>query len=854
MVILGPDSDRTAASGEAQQPATGPADTGTNWVYARGVLAYYKAGWQGVIPAWGPGDKRPVAGFTGDKNYGVYPSVDQIIAWCQTTKSDANLLLRLSPTLIGIDKDAYAGKTGARAMAEGERRWGTPPPTWRSTSRIECPNGSGIYIFTVPEGWRGRGEISFGELAIGDVEVIQHHHRTVCAWPSVHPKTGNVYRWLNPDGELVPDGVVPPAEGHPELPLEWLKGLANTKANRARERRRATKDDDDNDLPLADLSALLTDGRMSKDVGARVAQALQSVAEGTRRHESTRNAVLRLMGMGAKGHAGVGFAIRELNRRFVEVVGPQRDGGTDEADHEFNRLVLGAARLLDEGEQEAEGDVETDPSVSSATHATPQQSWSGPPPRVAVLRSLLSAFLADVRNLGVVGETVTVQVVFLALVSRLLDTPVSVGVKGDSASGKSWVVKKAVEFFPEDAVHARTAMSSKALVYSPEGYVHRTIVLYEVTGMQEHNEDDMTAYLIRTLLSENRIDYETTVRRPDGTYTTNRTTKEGPTNLIFTTTRDAIHAENETRVLSLNTDDSNEQTKAVMQKLAKESADTVDLQRWHDLQNWLASDAAEKRVTIPFAAVLSDLTPASAVRMRRDFGAILALIRAHAMLHQLNRDRDDQGRIVATIEDDYAVVRGLVSSAVSQGVGATVSATVRQTVQAVDDLAKGKALPGATVGEVAEHLKVDKSNAGRRLKTAARGGYIENQESRPGVKARWVVGEPLPDHSEVLPAVGEVLRCCATVAVGVAHQNDSDQDCCGVALDSGVEGKNGNLPPSEVRATSGSEDNPSSDAVSINNGSCPRCGTQRSAGLPPSLCMRCGVLGQQTHQPKEPTP
>jgi hypothetical protein len=798
------------------------ADTGTNWVYARGVLAYYKAGWQGVIPAWWARDKRPTAGFTGDKSYGVYPDVDQIVAWCQTTKADANLLLRLSPTLIGIDKDAYEGKTGALTMAEAEQRWGPLPPAWRSTSRIDCPNGSGIYIFTVPEGWRGRGEISFGELAIGDVEIIQHHHRTVASWPSVHPKTGNVYRWFNPDRVLVPEGVVPPAEGHPELPLEWLKGLANTKANRARERRRATKDDDDNDLPLADLSALLTDGRMNNAVSARFGKAVQQVTDGKDRHDSVRNAVLRLMSMGNDGNPGVAFAIRELNKLFVSVVGPQRERGADEADDEFNKLVLGAARLLDEGEQEAEGCSEDEPSVSGATHATPQQSWSGPPPTVAVLRNILTQVAKDAVLCGVVGEERTVQTVYLAQTSRLLDRPISVAVKGGSSSGKSWIVKKTVAFFPEEAVHARTAMSSRALVYSPEEYVHRTIVLYEVTGMRENDPDDMTAYLIRTLLSENRIDYETTVRRPDGSFTTNRVTKEGPTNLIFTTTQDAVHAENETRLLSLTTDDSNEQTKAVMNRLAKGNADAVDLQRWHDLQNWLASDAAEKRVTIPFAAVLSDLTPASAVRMRRDFGAILGLIQTHAMLHQCTRERDDQGRIIATIEDDYAVVRGLVSSAVSQGVGATVSTSVRETVQAVGDVAKDKGglgkPPVATVGEVAEHLKVDKSNAGRRLKTAARGGYIENQETRPGVKAQWVVGEPLPDHSEVLPTVAEVLRCCATVAVGVAHQNDSDRDCCGVASDSGVEGKNGNLPLSDTPSTSGSEDNPSSDAASINNG------------------------------------
>ena len=78
-----------------------------------------------------------------------------------------------------------------------------------------------------------------------------------------------------------------------------------------------------------------------------------------------------------------------------------------------------------------------------------------------------------------------------------------------------------------------------------------------------------------------------------------------------------------------------------------------------------------------------------AVRLRRDFGSLLALIRAHAVLHQASRARDNKGRIVATL-DDYAVVRDLVADAIAEGVGATVSETVRETVAAVAALASGE--------------------------------------------------------------------------------------------------------------------------------------------------------------------
>ena len=318
----GDNSTRASQPTNDDQPATN--ETGAvcessenHAVYAAGVLAYREAGWPGVIPAWGPGDKRPVRGFTGDKNYGVYPDDDQIVRWA-AHGGDHNLLIRVTPTLIGLDKDAYDNKTGDKAMVEAENRWGAlPADAWRSTSRIDCPNGSGIYVFKVPEGWRGRGEISFSELAIGDVEIIQHHHRTICAWPSIHPTTGNIYRWFNRHGELVPEGVVPNIDDHPELPLEWLKGLANTKANRSRERRRKDNRPDDNDLPLTDIAALLTEGRMTKDVAARFGQALYAITDGSDRHKSTLGHTLALLGMGAAGQAGVGYAIRELNKAFV---------------------------------------------------------------------------------------------------------------------------------------------------------------------------------------------------------------------------------------------------------------------------------------------------------------------------------------------------------------------------------------------------------------------------------------------------------------------------------------------------------------------------------------------------------
>jgi hypothetical protein len=103
-----------------------------------------------------------------------------------------------------------------------------------------------------------------------------------------------------------------------------------------------------------------------------------------------------------------------------------------------------------------------------------------------------------------------------------------------------------------------------------------------------------------------------------------------------------------------------------MQLAADEQPD-VDLSDWVRFQEWIQT--AEHRVTIPFAEELARIIPPIAVRQRRDFGSLLTLIRSHAILHQLNRDRDRQGRIVATLED-YGVVRKLVAGLMAENVGA----------------------------------------------------------------------------------------------------------------------------------------------------------------------------------------
>jgi len=359
---------------------------------------------------------------------------------------------------------------------------------------------------------------------------------------------------------------------------------------------------------------------------------------------------------------------------------------------------------------------------------------------------ILDQFCATLARVGHVGEVVTAAILYLAVVSRLLAKPVSVVVKGPSAAGKSYTVETTLAFFTPVAYHALSAMSERALAYGRESLAHRMFVLYEGAGVNS----DFADYLLRSLLSEGHIRYEVTERALGGGFETRLVEREGPTGLIITTTSLTLHPENETRMLSLPITDTPEQTRAVMRAIARGRSAEVDLSEWHALDTWLSLGTND--VAIPYAEQLADLIPPIAVRLRRDFGQLLNLISAHALLHRATREVDD-GHVVANL-DDYAVVRELVHELFSDEVEATVPRIVRETVDAIPD-----SLNAVSGRELAELLGVHPGTVSRRVEQAIALGYIVNDEWRVGHPARYRRGNPLPDELVLLPTVETLRRC-----------------------------------------------------------------------------------------------
>jgi hypothetical protein len=155
----------------------------------------------------------PLKGFTGYD--GRWPTDEDMSGWLSTKPLDSNLMLRLDHGLVAIDVDAYEGKTGGHTLKEAESLWGELPRTYRSNAR-SADSVSGQRIFCVPAGVLFKDRIKFADLNIGGIEIVQPHHRYITAWPSIHPKTQERYRWYALDGSLMPEGEVPFVNDVPE--------------------------------------------------------------------------------------------------------------------------------------------------------------------------------------------------------------------------------------------------------------------------------------------------------------------------------------------------------------------------------------------------------------------------------------------------------------------------------------------------------------------------------------------------------------------------------------------------------------------------------------------------------------
>jgi len=251
---------------------------------------------------------------------------------------------------------------------------------------------------------------------------------------------------------------------------------------------------------------------------------------------------------------------------------------------------------------------------------------------------------------GVVGEEINLKTLILCYTSRLFDKSIHPIVHGASSSGKSYIANQALKFIPQDEIIKTSFLTPKALAHMKDDLDHKILLIQEQEGAKGSD------YSLRTAISEGEIKILVTEKNEiTGAFETNEK-KVSATGLVtvVTTTRDRVHFENETRLIDLYSDETEQQTRKIIQSLAN---NRINDDPEKEFRYWQAGLTQLKKYQIcnPYAPVLAVNFSSDKVRARRDFYKLLALINSHCLLNQFKREVNQDGQLLATIDDFKAV-------------------------------------------------------------------------------------------------------------------------------------------------------------------------------------------------------
>ncbi len=306
--------------------------------------------------------------------------------------------------------------------------------------------------------------------------------------------------------------------------------------------------------------------------------------------------------------------------------------------------------------------------------------------------ALVERVLADLDELGYVGEEENKLLVYLAATSRRMNDPISVLIVSESASGKSLLIETVKRLMPPEEVVATTSLSDQALHYLPEdALLHKFLVMGEAV------HSFSVEHQVREMLSSRELSRLVTLKdEKTGELGSRMVRKPVIVSCALSTTNAEVNPENASRFFVVGADESEAQTEAIFHRqrekysleryqAGKPSVDAI-LRRHHAAQRLLVPRA----IVNPFAAELE--FPSRLMRSRRDHERFLDLIAAVCFLRQyLKPENESRGvRFIECDLEDYRIAYRVMGRIMAATYGSLPQQALA-VYEAVRALARSKA-------------------------------------------------------------------------------------------------------------------------------------------------------------------
>jgi hypothetical protein len=249
---------------------------------------------------------------------------------------------------------------------------------------------------------------------------------------------------------------------------------------------------------------------------------------------------------------------------------------------------------------------------------------------------------------GIVGEEQTRMMLFIIASTYKMPSTLHALVQGVSGSGKSHLINAIAKCFPEEDIFNMTRVSSKSFYHlGTEELVNKLITIQDYDGL-----DDVAQFAFRELQSNGQTVSLIPIKDKYGQHYSGIKTVNGHFASLIATTRAEVYADNMSRSLVLGVDESMEQTLRIINQQNNALAGQIDSASEHNARQQLQNIIRVLKpytVINPFANQLH--LPIQAQMLRRLNSHFQSAVVQITLLHQFQRRKDEQGRLITEPED-----------------------------------------------------------------------------------------------------------------------------------------------------------------------------------------------------------
>jgi DNA primase len=292
-------------------------------------------------------------------------------------------------------------------------------------------------------------------------------------------------------------------------------------------------------------------------------------------------------------------------------------------------------------------------SIEDTTKQEPKKPTANngqPPTNIDLLKQkdLLNELNKLIEQSGIIGEENSRLLLYIIASSYKTKHPLHAIVQGSSGSGKTHLISKIADLMPIEDVFRFTRITESSLYNWGEfDLVHKVIVIEGLDGLKEE-----ALYPLRELISNQRVSSSTSVKDKKGNIKSTNKEVKGIFSSLSATTKGETYEDNMSRSFLIAVDESQEQSKRIIQYQNKKYAGEIDPKQQekakHQLQQ-ITRVLKEYDVVNQYATQLE--LPEEVHKIRRLNEMFQSIIKQITIINQYQRKTTNDGRLITQIED-----------------------------------------------------------------------------------------------------------------------------------------------------------------------------------------------------------